>query len=456
MDAGLPAGGLANHLGDGEDQVGDGEVRLDRFPLEVFEKLPPARLLGGQVNSGGGHTVKLLRRDGSTRGFAGSPSRVEIPGCHAHTRAVFVIKNLTRRPFRSFLAILGIGIGVGAVVGLVSLSRGFEKELNDLLTRLRGDVIIKQKDRVNPESSRIREDVVEEIGQMEGVAGVSGYIFQLLFFGDYRIPIYGFHPEQPVMKKIRLESGRLIEKSALDEVLIGAEAARNLGISAGGEITVPPSDPKGKKLKVVGVYVTGSAYQDAGCIVHLRAAQLLAKMPGAVMMLAVDVLDRDDAADVRDSIRVAYPELEVMLATDFTKNLKDYQLISGFTWAVSMIAVLVGAIGVLNTMLMSVFERTREIGMLMALGWSRARVLAMILTEGFVVSLIGGLVGVVVGIFLVDFVSSILRELPIIPGHDLTLFGQAMALSLLLGTLGSLVPAWKASRLSPMEALGYE
>ncbi len=369
---------------------------------------------------------------------------------------MFVIKNLTRRPFRSFLAILGIGIGVGAVVGLVSLSRGFEKELNDLLTRLRGDVIIKQKDRVNPESSRIREAVVEEIGQMEGVAGVSGYIFQLLFFGDYRIPIYGFHPEQPVMKKIRLESGRLIEKSALDEVLIGAEAARNLGISAGGEITVPPSDPKGKKLKVVGVYVTGSAYQDAGCIVHLRAAQLLAKMPGAVMMLAVDVFDRDDAADVRDSIRVAYPELEVMLATDFTKNLKDYQLISGFTWAVSMIAVLVGAIGVLNTMLMSVFERTREIGMLMALGWSRARVLAMILTEGFVVSLIGGLVGVVVGIFLVDFVSSILRELPIIPGHDLTLFGQAMALSLLLGTLGSLVPAWKASRLSPMEALGYE
>ena len=97
---------------------------LDRFPFEVFEKLPPARPLGGQVNSGGGHTVKLLRRDGSTRGFAGSPSRVEIPGCHAHTRAVFVIKNLTRRPFRSFLAILGIGIGVGAVVGLIRLVCG--------------------------------------------------------------------------------------------------------------------------------------------------------------------------------------------------------------------------------------------------------------------------------------------------------------------------------------------
>ena len=367
-----------------------------------------------------------------------------------------VSKNLTRRPLRSFLAILGVAVGIGAVVGLISLARGFRKELDDMLLRLRGDIIVKQADRVTPQSSRISEQLVAELGAVEGVVGISGYTVQLFFFGEFRVPVYGFDPEQPILGKVRIEQGRRLAADGLTEVLLGAEAARNLGIGAGETITVPPSDPAGTELTVVGVYSTGSRYQDFGCIVHLRAAQLVARMPGQVMMCAVDVGDAAGAGVVRDRLKASYPGLEVQLAREFTDNLADFQLITKFAWAVSAIAAIVGAIGVLNTMLMSVAERTREIGMLLALGWSRGRVLRMILVEGFAVSVLGGLAGIVLGVLLVELVSNVLEELPIVAGHDLILFGQALALAVLLGMFGSLLPAYRASRLSPVEALRYE
>lgn len=369
---------------------------------------------------------------------------------------LFVIKNLARRPLRTFFGVLGIGVGIAAVVALISLARGFEKELDDLLTRLRGDILIKEADRVTPESSRIPERVVAEIGRLEGVAGVSGYVFQMLFFGEFRIPLYGYEPTQPILRKVHVEEGRRIAPGGLDEVMVGVEAARHLGVRVGREICVPPSNPEGHRLRVVGLFSTGSRYQDIGCIIHLRTAQLFARMPGHVTMLAVDVVDEDRAAAVRDAIQKRYPGLEVLLARDFTRNLEDYQLVAKFAWAVSFIAVVIGAIGVLNTMLMSVLERTREIGMLLALGWSRWRVLAMILAEGALVSVAGGIVGIGLGVLLVDLVSEVVEELPIVAGHDLELFAQAVGLALALGTLGSLLPAYKASRLSPVEALRHE
>jgi putative ABC transport system permease protein len=123
----------------------------------------------------------------------------------------------------------------------------------------------------------------------------------------------------------------------------------------------------------------------------------------------------------------------------------------------AVLMALVGSVGMTNTILMSVLERTREIGVFRALGWSRRRILTLILKESLLLSGLGGLVGIGIGMLLTQALASI----PSIGGFmkasfPPALLGQAIAVALVLGTLGGLYPAWRATKLSPVEALRYE
>jgi putative ABC transport system permease protein len=103
---------------------------------------------------------------------------------------------------------------------------------------------------------------------------------------------------------------------------------------------------------------------------------------------------------------------------------------------------------------MSVFERTREIGVLRALGWRKPRVLTMVIKESFLLSILGGVVGILLGVGLGRLFPLLLAYLE--PSYSPTLLVQAMALALVLGGIAGAYPAWWASRLDPLEALRYE
>jgi len=135
----------------------------------------------------------------------------------------------------------------------------------------------------------------------------------------------------------------------------------------------------------------------------------------------------------------------------------DIQMMKAGTWGISAMALVVGGLGMTNTMAMSVFERTREIGVLRALGWRRRRVLQMIVRESIVLSLLGGIAGVVTGVVL----GLVLNQLPVMQGflkleYDAALFVQAIGTAVILGVVGGIYPAWQATRLRPVEALSYE
>ena len=126
---------------------------------------------------------------------------------------------------------------------------------------------------------------------------------------------------------------------------------------------------------------------------------------------------------------------------------------SGMAWMTSMIALVIGAIGTLNTMMMSVLERTREIGILRAMGWQRRRVVAMIMLESCTMALVASIVGSLLAILLTWGLSRLGASRGILsPAIDGQVLAQGVAIALVIGLLGAFIPAWRASQMLPSDA----
>ncbi len=131
-------------------------------------------------------------------------------------------------------------------------------------------------------------------------------------------------------------------------------------------------------------------------------------------------------------------------------------MINGAKWGISLLAILVGGIGIINTMIMSVFERTREIGVLKSVGWSNRRIIGMIVGESIVITIIAGLVGSIAGVLLVEGIAATGLLQGMTPVFTIGMFLEAFLISLTVGIIGGLYPAIKASKLPPTEAIRYE
>jgi putative ABC transport system permease protein len=129
---------------------------------------------------------------------------------------------------------------------------------------------------------------------------------------------------------------------------------------------------------------------------------------------------------------------------------QGYRMVRAMSWGTSLLAVLVGVLGVMNTMLMTVFERTQEICILLAIGWKRGRIVRMILCESALLGVLGGLVGALIGVVVVKALQTTpaLRGL-LEPDLSAGLLILALAIALLVGGVSGVYPAWRSSRLAP-------
>ena len=207
----------------------------------------------------------------------------------------------------------------------------------------------------------------------------------------------------------------------------------------------------------MGIYETGVPFEDGGSVITLRDAQGLFGQPHKVSFMSVWLEDPEQASAVTAELEQRFPEVSLSPTSDFADDLVDLQMMRASTWGIAAMSLLVGGLGMTNTMVMSVFERTREIGVLRALGWRKRRVLWMIVRESVALSLLGSVTGVVVGAVL----GWLLNLAPMMQGfirlrYTPGLFAQALGTALVLGVVGGVYPAWRASRLQPVEALRYE
>ena len=384
--------------------------------------------------------VEALRYEGGTSGS--EARRLPVGGMAA--------QSLWQRSTRTLLTLGVIGITVGGIVALEAIIGG----VSDMMTALSGDseIMVRQDGIADTSLSALDERIGDKIAVLPGVAHVSGLGFTGTILPDSGtiFILFGYAPNEFAIQEFNIVEGEPLTSNR--QILLGRMMANALNKSIGDTVEVG-----GSRFRVIGIYESGAGWEEMGGVISLRDAQSYMGRPRKVTMYMVKVDQPSLAQGIVERINAEMPDAHATLSGEFVEQMPDMQAMDALMAAISFLAIAVGGIGVLNTMLMSVLERTREIGVLRALGWRRRRVLGMIINESLLLGLIGGAVGIVVA-FGLTFLFNLIPQVGsmLSAQWDLVIFARALTVALLLGLLGGLYPAYRATRLQPVEALRYE
>jgi putative ABC transport system permease protein len=363
-----------------------------------------------------------------------------------------VVRGLTRRPLRTGLTLLGISIGIAAVVALVGISRGFNRSWEAGMKARGTDVVI-----TNMGSSLIPKpfsaSVRDRIAHLPHVDATCAILVDLTSVENAEMMMVSAREwDGFAWKNLKLISGRMPRDAAEPAVVLGRTAADVLKKKVGDPIQIET-----RELTVVGI-VDGNAWVENGSIIlSLPLFQEITGNQGKINVIDIRVTPSTSAKDVEllcERINRLVPEGRAVVASENIAKSEAYRMVQAMSWGTSLLAVLVGVLGVMNTMLMNIFERTQEICVLLALGWKRGRIIRMVLWESALLGLLGGVVGVLIGAVGVK----VLGATPAIRGllePDLStgLLALSVAIAIAVGVISGLYPAWRSSRFTPSRAL---
>lgn len=384
---------------------------------------------------------------------------------HRMRFSTFLIKNLMRRKTRSVLTICGVAIAVLTTVSLLGISDAFERSASDGFNERGVDLVVLEDGAIDQLSSELDESLLDRVRAVPGVADAAGALIGLATF-DVRgttvtAMIQGWDPESFLFSGLTWPAGRKLSTSDNRHVVLGHQLARNIEARLGSKVEI-----EGELFEVVGVYESVVPAENSSAIVPLRALQEARVQEGKLTGFSIVLHKRGDEAN-SDRIKQQILEFKtpagkrerliVYKTQEYLSESSYLQMARAMTWLTSFIAITVGAVGVLNTMIMSVSERIREISILRALGWRKHRVVRMILGESMFLSLVGAVLGAVLAIGL----TKVLLRTPVANGlvqQDIpfSVLSQGLLLALAVGLIGGLYPSWMASRLLPSEGLRHE
>ena len=379
-----------------------------------------------------------------------------------------VVKNPFRNKTRSSLAIVGIAIGIMVIVALGMITGGLENSTQSTLKAGAAEITVSQAGSTGIESSgSINQTYATDILSLSGVKSTAGILrtsntttattssnsTQGGFGGG--LSITGIDSDKLSLMSVDSVNGTAFTNDSTNQVIIGKTEAQSLNKTVGDTINL-----YGQNFTITGTFETGNFMTDNGIVMPLSTLQNLTSNQNKVSNVLVKVTDNANVTTVSNTITNAYPnQLSTSTAADSANRINQgLGFISTASWAISLLAIFIGAVGVINTMVMTVYERTREIGVLKAVGWKDSRILGMILGESIVLTLIAFVVGTVIAVTGVEVLLTLVPSVgnAITPSFSIYIFLRAFGIALLVGVIGGLYPAYRASRLSPTEALRYE
>jgi len=340
------------------------------------------------------------------------------------------------------------------VVAMGVLTYSLKQTAISVLQVGKADFTVAQRgvsDIVNSNLDEQEVGAVRSYPQVESAVGV--LVAGVSFNGNPFFLELGIPPDQLVPFGVQILEGRVYGADATDEIILGARTAGNLHKAVGDTVTIDTIT-----YNVVGIYTVGNVFADAASMLPLNWVQGRQHLSGYVTLLFVKTKPGTDLAALQAQIQHDRPELAcVQTASQFGLIDRNLGLISAADVGVSVLALFMGAVGVMNTTLMSVFERTREFGVLRAVGWSRGRIVIMVMGEALLIALAGAAIGIGLGFAAVQ----VIKQLPDVlgffhPQYPASVFGQALGVAVGVAFLGAIYPAARAALLEPLEALRHE
>ncbi len=308
----------------------------------------------------------------------------------------FAWKNLWRRRLRTLLTLGGIAMAIGAFVALVGFSRSFEHEWVRLYSSSGTDMVVVEKTFLE---TSLDERAGSKLSAMPFVEQATPMIFNMMdLTPEINAIVFGWKGNSYDFNSITFLSGKRFEDGKA-ELILGDTLAGNLEKKTGDTLEL-----QGKAFTVTGIYHGGSALEASAVIMPLDQLQEISSLQGKVsgFHLRLRPAPSGETEDVylkrvAKTIEAALPGLRAERANDWATKNQFVGLAHAVAWGTSSIALLIGILGIANTMAMSVFERTREIGVLRALGWKSGGVMMLIQAESVVLGLVGGVFGLGVG-----------------------------------------------------------
>jgi putative ABC transport system permease protein len=356
-----------------------------------------------------------------------------------------------RRKGRTALTSAGVAIGVGLIVALLSIAAGVHRTASQLIHIGRADFGLFQSDVADLTRSLLPQSLVGKVAKRPGVAQAAGiYLHVGGVQGRPSFLLFGMDPHQFPYRRLVITQGT---RGNGKDALIGDSAASSLHLRPGDELHVGS-----KTFRISGVYSSGDTFEDSGAVLPLPLVARLGGHGHDVTTIAVVVKLGDTPEAAAHALEHHFPGLSAVTEPgQVVKVDTSSRLIISTGWVFSLLALIVGGIGVTNTMAMSVLERTREIGILRAVGWRTTRIAAMIVSESLAIGLLSLGLGLLLGYAGAELFTS-RGSLSSLVSPDFTagVFAWGLAFSLGVGVLGAVYPTWRATRLTPIEALRRE
>jgi len=380
------------------------------------------------------------------------------------------IKNLSRRRMRTLLTIIGVAIAIAVLYSLLSFNAGYERQLSGEMNSLGVSLLAVPKGCPYEAASLVmhggvipkylNESNLQTIRNTTGVEIATPMLLQQFTNNGTPHVVYGI--ESANMQKIKpwwKISGRFFTDDEKNVMVIGAGLAELDGAKVGDKIPIGPTK---EFFTIVGILERTGGQDDQSHFLPIAEAQRIFKKEGRINTIAVLVNDPKEVADVSDEIE-KIPDTQVVTMSQISGTIMNL-VGSARTLLFSLIAVaiVISAFGIMNTLLMSVHERTREFGMMKAIGASGADIGIMVMIETIIVTTAGGILGICgsfVGASMIEkFVRSNIPYAPVgsLITADPVLIGECLIFSVVLGLICGLYPAFRSSRLSPMEAIRSE
>jgi len=391
--------------------------------------------------------------------------------------------------FISLISMAGIALGVAALIVVLSVMNGFQKELR---TRILG---VASHIQISGNDNRLSDwqGVAKVASEHPRVTGAAPFVNAqgLLSFGQSvrGAIVRGVIPE---LEDKVAEIGAHMRAGKLDAlragefgIVLGSELARALGVSYGeklvviapqGQVTAAGVVPRLKQFTVVGIFEVGMFEYDAGlALIHLEDAQKLFQLDGAVSGVRLKLDDLYAARTVAREIMAKFDSS--IFATDWTRSHANFfravEIEKRVMFIILLLIVAVAAFNIVSTLVMAVTDKQADIAILRTLGASPVSILQIFVVQGVLIGVIGTLIGVVGGVLLglnidvvvpalerllsVQFLSKDVYYISDLPSDvqwpDVIVIG---VVSLVISLVATIYPSWRASRVNPAEALRYE